>query len=193
MKTQRIDQWTVGACLPAFSAIPTSKKTHSHGGRAGCALEEPRNITPYFFYALSLTKGPLQPVVVEADMINAESTILLLKKVEEHYPSAPHIYVFSDNARYYHSEEVAKYLRTSRILLEKIPPYSPNLNPIERLWKFFHKQIHYNKYYETFSEFRLECLMFFERLDEYAEKLSSLITLNFKVLDGINAKMKPIS
>lgn len=134
-----------------------------------------------------------EAVVVEADMINAESTILLLKKVEKRYPAAVHIYVFSDNARYYHSEEVAKYLRTSRILLEKIPPYSPNLNPIERLWKFFHKQIHYNKYYETFSEFRLECLMFFERLEEYAEKLASLITLNFNVLDGINAKMKAIS
>lgn len=134
-----------------------------------------------------------EAVFVEAGMINTESTILLLKKVEEHYPSAPHIYVFSDNARYYHSEKVKEYLKTSRILLEKIPPYSPNLNPIERLWKFFHKQIHYNKYYETFSEFRLECLMFFERLEEYAEKLASLITLNSKVLDGINSKMKSIS
>ena len=133
-----------------------------------------------------------EAVVVEADTINAESTILLLKKVEEHYPTAPYIYVFSDNARYYHSEEVASYLRTSRIMLEKIPPYSPNLNPIERLWKFFHKQIHYNKYHETFAAFRLECLMFFERLDEYAEKLASLITLNFNVLDGINARMKTI-
>ncbi|OGV19068.1 MAG: hypothetical protein A2X47_09335 [Lentisphaerae bacterium GWF2_38_69] len=130
--------------------------------------------------------------MVEADMINAESTILLLKKIEEHYPTAPHVYLFSDNARYYQSEEVLNYLRTSGIMLEKIPPYSPNLNPIERLWKFFHKQIHYNKYHATFAAFRLECLMFFERLDEYSEKLASLITLNFNVLDGINSKMKAV-
>ena len=131
-------------------------------------------------------------IIVEAETINADSTIMLLKKIEQSYPSAPYIYVFADNARYYHSEEVLNYLKTSKIMIERIPPYSPNLNPIERLWKFFHKKIQYNKYYATFAEFRLECLMFFERLDEYAEKLATLLTLNFKPLDGKNAKMKTV-
>lgn len=130
-----------------------------------------------------------EAIVVEADTINAESTIWLLQKIEVHYPVAPYIYVFSDNARYYHSEEVANYLKTSRIILEPIPPYSPNLNLIERLWKFFHKKIHYNKYYATFAEFRMESLMFFERLEEYAESLMPLLTLNFKPLNGKNAKL----
>lgn len=129
-------------------------------------------------------------IVVEAETINAESTISLLKKVETCYPLAPYIYVFSDNARYYHSKEVINYLKTSRIILEPIPPYSPNLNLIERLWKFFHKKIHYNKYYATFAEFRTESLMFFERLDEYAESLTSLLALNFSPLNGKNANFK---
>jgi len=133
-----------------------------------------------------------EAIVVEADTINSDSTICLLKKIERCYPLAPHIYVFSDNARYYHSEEVVNYLKTSKIMLESIPPYSPNLNLIERLWKFFHKKIHYNKYYATFAEFRLESLMFFERLEQYAEKLATLLTLNFKPLDGKNTKMKMV-
>lgn len=92
--------------------------------------------------------------------------------------------------RYYHSEAVANYLKTSKIILEPIPPYSPNLNLIERLWNFFHKKIHYNKYYETFAEFRMESLMFFERLEDYAESLMTLLTLNFKPLNGKNANIK---
>ena len=35
-----------------------------------------------------------------------------------------------------------------------LPSYSPNLNPIERLWKFMYERILYNKYYEKFSEFK---------------------------------------
>jgi transposase len=96
-----------------------------------------------------------EAIVVEANSINAESTICLLRKIEDCYPLAPYIYVFTDNARYYHSEAVANYLKTSKIILEPIPSYSPNLNLIERLWNFFHKKIHYNKYYETFAEFRI--------------------------------------
>jgi transposase len=129
-------------------------------------------------------------IVVETDTINAEATIKLFEKIEAHYPSAPYIYIFSDNAKYYYSEEVAKYLKTSRIFLEPIPAYSPNLNLIERLWKFFHKKIHYNRYDKTFAEFRLECLMFFERLDEYAESLETLLTLKFKLTNGKNATLK---
>lgn len=131
-------------------------------------------------------------IIVEADTIDAESTICLLKKVEAYYPSSEHIYVFADNARYYRSEKVKEYLKTSRILLENIPPYSPNLNPIERLWKFFHKVVRYNRYYKTFSEFRTEALMFFERLDEYADSLKTLLTLNFRVLDGKKYKASSI-
>ena len=131
-------------------------------------------------------------IIVEADTIDADSTICLFKKVEAYYAYAQHIYIFADNARYYHSEKVKEYLKTSRILLENIPPYSPNLNPIERLWKFFHKIVRYNKYYKTFSEFRTEALMFFDRLGEYADKLKTLLTLNFRALDGKKCKLSSI-
>jgi transposase len=123
--------------------------------------------------------------VVESESVNAQSTVRLFARLEASYPEAERIYVFADNAGYYHSRLVADYLKGSRISLEFLPPYSPNLNLIERLWRFLHKQVLNNRYYSTFREFREELLMFFDRLpEEFADSLRSLLTLNFHILTG---------
>jgi len=62
--------------------------------------------------------------------------------------------MFCDNARYYRNKLVREYLVKSKIEMHFLPSYSPNLNPIERLWKFMYERILYNKYYEKFSEFK---------------------------------------
>ena len=62
---------------------------------------------------------------------------------------AKRISIICDNARYYRSKAVAEYSKTSRIKLVFLPPYSPNLNLIERFWKFFKRQVLYNTYYEA--------------------------------------------
>ncbi len=69
--------------------------------------------------------------------------------------------IIADNARYYRAKLVKQYLESSRIRIEFLPSYSPNLNLIERLWKFFYKKTLYNKYYETYEEFKDKCLGFF--------------------------------
>ena len=63
-----------------------------------------------------------------------------------------------------------------------MPPYSPNLNLIERLWKFMRKTILYNKYYEKFADFRAEVMRFFENIAQYNDKLSTLLTKNFQII-----------
>ncbi|HEO65834.1 MAG TPA: IS630 family transposase, partial [Spirochaetes bacterium] len=63
----------------------------------------------------------------------------LFKTIEETHPELTKIYIVSDNARYYYSRVVREYLRHSRIELMPLPSYSPNLNLIEPLWKFFKK------------------------------------------------------
>lgn len=75
-------------------------------------------------------------IIREDESINAISTIELLKQVEAAYPLAVIIYVICDNARYYRSKLVGQFLETSKIQLVFLPSYSPNLNLIERLWKF---------------------------------------------------------
>jgi transposase len=120
----------------------------------------------------------------EDERINAQSTIALLEQVEAAYPLAAIIYVICDNARYYRSKLVGQFLETSKIQLVFLPSYSPNLNLIERLWKFMKKQVLYNKYYEKFDVFKQTTLGVFENIQLYKTELDSLLTNNFRVLNA---------
>jgi transposase len=120
----------------------------------------------------------------EDESINAISTIALLEQVEAAYPLAVIIYVICDNARYYRSKLVGTFLQTSKIQLVFLPSYSPNLNLIERLWKFMKKQVLYNKYYEKFDTFKQTTLGFFENIQQYKTELDSLLTNNFQLLNA---------
>jgi transposase len=120
----------------------------------------------------------------EDESINAISTIALLEQIEAAYPLAVIIYVICDNARYYRSKLVGKFLETSKIQLVFLPSYSPNLNLIERLWKFMKKQVLYNKYYEKFDTFKQTTLGFFEHIQQYKTELDSLLTNNFQLLNA---------
>ena len=62
-----------------------------------------------------------------------------------------------------------------------LPPYSPNLNLIERLWKFFRKKILYHRYYPDLAEFKSVTLAFFKNLPTYREELRTLLTENFEI------------
>ena len=75
------------------------------------------------------------------ESVNAQSTISLFRKIEQKHPSAPKIYIIADNARYYRSKMVRGYLSRSKIEAIFLPAYSPNLNYIERFWKYFKKKV----------------------------------------------------
>lgn len=111
--------------------------------------------------------------------INAQSTIVLLGKLLLHQPKGK-VIVIADNARYYKCTLVTEYIQANpRIQLIFLPPYSPNLNLIERLWKFYKKKILYNKYYETFDEFKMQTQDFFDNISDYSTELKSLLRDNF--------------
>ena len=116
------------------------------------------------------------------DTINGEATIDLCKAIEEYYPKAGTIYIICDNARYYRSKEVSRFLETSRIELVFLPPYAPNLNLIERYWRYFKKEVLYDHYYETFKEFKRACENFFSEPEKHAANLRSLLTENFQII-----------
>lgn len=103
-------------------------------------------------------------IIKEDKTLNADSIISFLKKIEEAYPQKSKIYLFCDNAPYYRNKSVKEYLATSKILLQFLPPYSPNLNPIERLWKWMKERIIYNTYYEYFEDFKEAIFGFFSML-----------------------------
>ncbi len=121
-------------------------------------------------------------ITQSVDRVNAEAAVELFKAIDAANPSADVIYVISDNAGCYHSNPVNEYLHSgqSKIRLWFLPPYSPNLNLIERLWGFFRKKVMNNHYYPTFKKFSEEVLMFFECLSDYADELRTLLTQNFQ-------------
>ena len=92
------------------------------------------------------------------------------------------IQLIMDNAAYNRSSKVKELADELGIKLVYLPPYSPNLNPIERLWKFFKKKVLYNKYYETREYFESACTNFFRFIRKYREELSTLLTDEFHVL-----------
>ncbi|MBN2664002.1 MAG: transposase [Bacteroidales bacterium] len=70
----------------------------------------------------------------------------------------------------------------NQIELFYLPPYSPNLNLIERFWRFFKKKVMKNKYYKDFKEFEKKVTNFFEDFDTYNAELKKLLTLNFGII-----------
>ena len=122
----------------------------------------------------------LQVTIIESVTVNAESTINLFEAIEQAYPLASQIMVILDNARYHYSKEVKLFLEKSRIKPVFLPSYSPNLNLIERLWKFFKKKILYNTYYESLDLFRKACIKFFRNIDDFHDELVSLMTSEFE-------------
>lgn len=120
-------------------------------------------------------------IVKQFDTINAQATIELFKLIEKKHPELEKIFIISDNARYYKARMVNDYLKTSRIEIISLPPYSPNLNLIERLWKLMKKKVLYNKYYEKFSIFRQAIESFFRKKYILKKELDTLMTENFHI------------
>ena len=121
-------------------------------------------------------------VIREDPTLNAQSTLALFKQIEDKNPLAQAIYVIADNAPYYRSKLIKEYVQDSKIKILFLPSYSPNLNLIERLWKFFHKTVQYNRYYPTFDRFKEVSLSFFADMKNYHKDLRSLLTENFQII-----------
>lgn len=120
-------------------------------------------------------------ITQHSETVNEDVIIEFLKKIEASYPEKVKIYVICDNAMYHKSKKVKKWLEDSKIELRYLPGYSPNLNPIERLWKILREKACYNKYYSSFVDFKDKIAEFFEQLDRHKDVINSRINDNFQV------------
>lgn len=127
-------------------------------------------------------------LIQEDKMLNAESTISFFRKIEDAYPGKKRVHIFCDNAGYYRNKAVTDYLQTSRIKLHFLPPYSPNLNPIERLWKWMKERVIYNTYYREFEDFKLAVFGFFATLSTLAA--DSVLGQDFR--SRVRDKFRPV-
>jgi transposase len=125
--------------------------------------------------------------VTNLTYINSESVCHLLCKLVELGLQVP-ITLVLDNARYQRCALVQSVADTLGIELLYLPAYSPNLNLIERLWKFVKKQCLYSKYYADFTAFTQAieaCLATTQTTHKQA--LSSLLTFNFQSFKKVQA------
>lgn len=131
-------------------------------------------------------------IIQEDTTLNAEATIEFLQKIEAAYPNKMKIHIFCDNAPYYRNKRVKQYLESSRVRLHFLPPYSPNLNPIERLWKWMKERVIYNTYYEHFEEFKMAVMGFFAVLSTVTAESVIGQTLRGRVRDKFNPIGTPV-
>ena len=133
--------------------------------------------------AIDLETG--QTRMIEAETIDAASTIRLLASIEALYPMLALIHVFLDNARYHHAKLVQEWLAEPgrRIALHFIPPYCPHLNPIERLWGLMHKHVTHNKCYATCRQFADTTFDFLrDKVPKNWAEFRDSVTDNFRVI-----------
>lgn len=119
-------------------------------------------------------------MMTEDTYVDSRTVCALLKELGIHYYDR-HIVVVLDNARYQRCRLVMQTAERLHIELLFLPPYSPNLNLIERLWKFVKKKVLYNQFY---SDFRLFCGAITDCLNkthtEHRAELDTLLRPNFQ-------------
>ncbi|MGO2301953.1 IS630 family transposase [Psychrobacter sp.] len=133
----------------------------------------------------ALNLADIAATVTESyETINSESIARFFWKLKkEHYPLEQKIHVILDGAGYHRSQLVKDFARILNIELHYLPPYSPNLNPIERLWKVMHEHARNNVYFPTKASFKDAINRFFDvTLPKVAGSLTTRINDNFQVL-----------
>ena len=96
--------------------------------------------------------------------------------------------VVMDNVWYQHCKAVIDKAEESGIEPLFLPPYSPNLNIIERLWKFIKKSVLYGRYYDSPVKFHQAIKNFLRETNHgHQDEPDSLLTLNFQILSSGNA------
>jgi len=115
--------------------------------------------------------------------ITAQTVVSFLYQLREKYPRLP-LYIVLDNARYQHCQLVKQTAENLHIQLLFLPAYSPNLNLIERLWKWVKKSCLYACFYEDFASFSTAIQQTLLKANStHQQQLQSLLTLNFQRFD----------
>ncbi len=128
---------------------------------------------------------PEHLVYETTDSVNASSTLRVCKKLLKKHPKKT-IYYICDNARYNRNRELTEWAKDKRIVFIYLPPYSPNLNLIERLWRLMRKEVIHSIYYDTYTKFKSSIEEFLSNIKLYKKEIRSLLSLNFRTMGGVS-------
>ena len=108
----------------------------------------------------------------------------LVHAIRRKNPKEKNLYLVLDHAAYNRAISVRKLAKRLNIKILYLPPYSPNFNPIERLWKFMKKKMLANIHYEKISEFKKSLSEFFRGIRKYRSELETLLTDRFQIMQA---------
>lgn len=117
-----------------------------------------------------------QLVHMEASIFNADSFRKFIEKMLRNAKTDKKIIMVLDNARFHHARINKEFLKSvsDRIELLFLPPYSPDLNPIESFWKKTRRNVTHNRYFESLEEERICLTNFFKKFKKQNEVLVKL-------------------
>ena len=122
--------------------------------------------------------------VTNISYITATEICMMLRKIAKEY-SGKEIHIALDNARYQKCQTVTELAKTLGINLVYIPPYSPNLNLIERLWKLVKGELRC-RYYDDFKLFRATIDGIINGMDSrYKQRIENLIGEKVQLYDDL--------
>jgi transposase len=123
--------------------------------------------------------------VINETFVNSDTVRELLDKIQQQQHGMP-VTVIMDNAKYQRCNHVTTYAAHLGIEILFLPSYSPNLNLIERLWKFVKKTCLYSVCYDNFGSFKAAIVgCIFNLSTKHNSELQSLLTLNFQTFNNV--------
>lgn len=123
-------------------------------------------------------------IINRYDTVNSENMQDFFEKIRTKYPQKKYIHLILDGAGYHRAKDLISKAEELNIKLHYLPPYSPNLNPIERLWKVMNEHVRNNQYFSSAKQFREKIDQFFdETLPQISATLSTRINDNFQILN----------
>ena len=121
--------------------------------------------------------------IFEYKTINAEAIVDFLGHLRRKHASARKIHLILDQSGYHRAFEVKNEAKRLGFKLHYLPPYSPNLNPIERLWKVMNEHARNNRFFKSAKDFKDSLCNFFRHtLPEISGSLTTRINDNFQIL-----------
>ena len=124
--------------------------------------------------------------ITNTTVVNTDTMCALLQTVASRGLIGP-VTMVLDNAHYQRNAVVQGLAAELGIVLLFLPSYSPNLNLIERLWRFMKRKAAYGRYHPTFADFRAAIEDVLDRVPTtHASMLASLMTLNFQEFDEVS-------
>jgi transposase len=133
---------------------------------------------------------------VRKGTISAAQVIELLTRMQKRHPETTKFILYLDNARYQHARAVREWIAAQKahgvkFVLDFLPAYSPNLNLIERLWKFLRKHA-LQQWHASYEAMQAAVARLLDHLEDHREELTALMTEQFHLVPDMAAEAVPV-